>query len=279
MRGVPTYWAINWNGKSIISVLGLTKADVKEIKRTGVEIDFCTLYLLRKMRKRGQQLSVTEASKIAVSISPWGKREVDEMMKIENPQKQISYYKKQLQVKDDRGLHHYYWPSGVHNDYKDYRNQCIMLGLDLNDSAICWPADLYQAHQNLTVQIKYKENAELDGKVKLRAARLKNYSYSYESIFMRPFTSSKEIIDEGAALNHCVGGYVKRYADGGTILCALRRADAPDTPWHTVEFATDGRLVQCRGLRNQTSEEDKPLLDAFWAAFEEHRTKKVRKTA
>ena len=35
-----------------------------------------------------------------------------------------------------------------------------------------------------------------------------------------------EIIDEGTALHHCVGGYVKRYADGWTILCALRRIDA-----------------------------------------------------
>lgn len=279
MRGVPTFGAINWNGKSIISVLGLTKADVQEIKKTGIKIDFCTLYLLRRMRKRGKQISVCEASKIAISISPWGKQELDEMFKIGDPRKQIDYYKKQLQVKDERGLFYYYWPTGVHNDYKDYRNQCIMLGLDLNDSAICWPADLHQAHQNLTVQVKYKENAELEEMVKHRAKQLRKYEFSSEDILMRPFVSEKEIIDEGMKLSHCVGMYVKRYAEGQTILCALRRSDDPDTPWHTAEFTTDGRLVQCRGLRNQTSEEDKPLLKAFWAAFKEHRTKKERKSA
>ena len=78
--------------------------------------------------------------------------------------------------------------------------------------------------------------------------------------------------------------------DGQTILCALRWAEAPETPWRTVEFsAVDGKLVQDRGYKNDRvhgrspgepmtlTAETRELLEKFWNAFEAWRT--GRKTA
>lgn len=279
MSGGQTFGAINWNGKTLISVLGLTKEDIKEIKSGKTQLEYRALYILRKMRKNGEKVTIGEAMKMSDQVCVFAKQDIDKMFCYGGIRRVYEYYRKQANIRGENGRQYYYSVANVHHDYEDYLAQCDQLSLDRSDTAIRWPADLYQAHQNLTTQIEYKKNADLDKKVKLRAARLRNYAYSWGEIAMHPFVSSKEIIDEGKALNHCVGGYVKRYADGGTILCALRRAEAPETPWHTVEFTTDGRLIQCRGMRNQTSAEEKPLLDAFWAAFEEHRTKKVRKSA
>jgi len=272
MRGNATYGAVHWNGRNVQSVLGLSKAELKEVK--GEEIGYAELYVLRKMKKHEHPTTIAEAIQITDLLCPFGKQEIDEIFRIGHPKKVMGYYEQQKK-KSGR----YYGAHSVHQDYMDYRAQCIQLGLDLGDSAIRWPNDLHQAHQNLTVQIQYKENACMDEKIKKRVAGLKQFVFSDGSVELRPFVSSKEIIDEGSALNHCVGGYVKRYAEGGTILCALRLAEAPDTPWHTVEFTTDGRMVQCRGQRNQTGAEDKPLLDAFWAAYYERKTKKARKSA
>ncbi len=279
MHGKQTFGAINWNGKSLLSVLGLTKEDLKEIKANKTRMEYMTLYILRKMRRNGEQVTVGEADRISSKLEIFGKQELDEMFRFGNFIRVCDYYRKQETHKNETGWARYYTMNSVHQDYKDYRAQCIQLGLDLADTAIRWPANLHQAHQNLTAQIQYKQNAELDEKVKLRANELNNYNFDWDCIIMHPFTSSKEIIDEGKTLNHCVGGYVRKYATGATILCAVRRTDAPETPWYTVEFTNDGTLVQCRGLRNQTKEEDKLLLEAFWAAYKAHKTKKARKTA
>lgn len=279
MNGGFTYGAINWNGKTLVSVLGLTKQDINEIRSNKIHLEYSALYILRRMRKAGERTTVSEATSLDYDLRVFGKADLDEMFRFGNIRRVYEYYVKQKKIKGEDGRQRYYSVNDVHRDYKDYLSQCTRLELDRSDTAIRWPTDLHQAHQNLTVQVKYKENAELDEKVKQRAKELNGYRFSWQGILMRPFMSPKEVVDEGQALSHCVGMYAKRYADGLTILCALRHEEAPDTPWHTVEFTTSGKLVQCRGLRNRTSEEDEPLLDAFWAAFEEHRTKKVRKSA
>lgn len=63
--------------------------------------------------------------------------------------------------------------------------------------------------------------------------------------------TEEELIDEGSALHHCVGTYGATVARGDSCIFFIRRADAPDTPWYTlqVELKTVKEL-QNHGLRN-----------------------------
>lgn len=260
---------VNLNGKTAKDVLGLPPQVLKEVKARKFVLYRDIMKARAAFDQRNEPYCLDDLCELARSKDVNSIVEIDERVKIKI-KRMMNYISKQRNKT----------PITITaQEWRDYLKQCVELGMDITDESITMPSDLHAAHQELTRRVEYKRNAEFDDQIRKRAEKLKEYQFSAEGVQMRPFFTGNEIIDEGNALHHCVGGYVKRYADGWTILCALRRIDAPDTPWHTVEFTTEGRLVQCRGLRNMTREEDQPLLDAFWAAFEEHRTKKVRKSA
>lgn len=260
---------INLNGKTAKDVLGLTPQVLKEVKTRKFVLYRDILMARAAFDQRNEPYCLDDLCELARDKDVKSIMEIDERVKIK-VKRMMNYLSKQRKKTPI---------TFTAGEWRDYLKQCIELGMDISDESITMPKDLHAAHQELTRRVEYKRNAEFDEQIKKRAEKLKEYQFSAEGIQMRPFISGNEIIDEGTALHHCVGGYVKRYADGWTILCALRRAEDPNTPWHTVEFTTEGRLVQCRGLRNMTKAEDEPILEAFWTAFEEHRTKKVRKSA
>lgn len=62
-------------------------------------------------------------------------------------------------------------------------------------------------------------------------------------------TSKKpvEVVNEGAYLHHCVGGYVEDVCNGSTNILFLRSKTAPDKPFYTIEVNNQNRLIQVHG--------------------------------
>lgn len=175
----------------------------------------------------------------------------------------------------------------------DYWQQLRTLGENMTDSRLLIPKDLHGMHQRMTDRLntlRVQRQVELDAEKRkdfeTRLKRLKQ-TYTFEScgLVLRPFESAEEVIDEGKALSICIGGYANRYLKGDTILCALRRAEAPEAPWRAVEFsAMSGALVQDRGAYNDRGRGKDNLnggvaewLSRFWAAFEARRAEETRK--
>lgn len=60
----------------------------------------------------------------------------------------------------------------------------------------------------------------------------------------------KDIVNEGASLNHCVGGYLESVASGHKTILFLRKVFDPDKSFYTIEV--DGsRIVQIHGNHNK----------------------------
>ena len=59
-----------------------------------------------------------------------------------------------------------------------------------------------------------------------------------------------EIVNEGAMLNHCVGGYVDSVASGVKTILFLRKNSESDKSFYTIEV-TDSRVVQIHGNHNR----------------------------
>ena len=112
---------------------------------------------------------------------------------------------------------------------------------------------------------KYKENAALRAKFKKRAEKLEDLSFKAGDFLIRPARSQRELICEGKTLNHCVGSYAERMATGKTAIFFIRRSDAPDIPYFTLEFC-EGRVSQCRGYKND-SYITVPEVEAFVKAW------------
>lgn len=144
------------------------------------------------------------------------------------------------------------------HDYSDYLDQCRILKYNLHDTAICMPYDFHAMHTRLSALIRY-ESDEINRKLFTENyAERRALEYSGNGLILRQPESMEEIAAEGAALNHCVGGYAERHAKGKLTILFLRRSDKPDVPYYTMEVSTDGRIVQCRGYKNNKANNPKP---------------------
>ena len=82
-----------------------------------------------------------------------------------------------------------------------------------------------------------------------KVERLEKYSCQKDGLLIRPARTQEELAEDGKALHHCVCGYIQRMAEGETAIFFIRKADAPDTPYFTLELQKK-RVIQCRTARN-----------------------------
>lgn len=146
--------------------------------------------------------------------------------------------------------------SSTVRDWKDYINIVADLKLyDLGDAYYYLPKNLRAAHDKVVKekQLRKEQRAkelerEADNLMK-KLVRTGKYEMSYKGLMMVVPKGAEDIKREGSIQHHCVGGYVERVAKGETMILFIRKQEAPEKPYFTVEYK-NGAVVQCRGHRN-----------------------------
>lgn len=133
--------------------------------------------------------------------------------------------------------------------YRDYLQECEQLHLDLHDKEILFPKDLTAAHNRTMEQVKFERNKVDQEKFQKAVEKLEKFAWSEGEFFIRPAREQMELMAEGKTLHHCVGGYIKRMAEGETAIFFLRKASEPDKPFYTLELQKK-RVIQCRTEHN-----------------------------
>ena len=152
--------------------------------------------------------------------------------------------------------------------YRDYLRDCAMLGWNLDDQAILFPKNLDAAHQRSIAQVKYEADKVTNERFKTTRAKGLWQEWERGDMLIRWPASGNEIIDEGKALKHCVGGYVERAAQGITTILFIRKKSDPGKPFYTLEWNGD-RVVQCRSYKNRDYKKDQKVAE-FVDAWVEH---------
>ena len=143
------------------------------------------------------------------------------------------------------------------HDYQDYLNQCRKLQYNLHDTAISMPHHFMDMHTRLTEIInlqelekarKYKRKCEI--LFEKNKAMRDSMEYQSGNFMIHLPKNAEEIVQEGCALQHCVGGYAKRHMEGRLHILFIRKAEDPDKPFYTMEVNTNGRIIQVRGYKN-----------------------------
>lgn len=132
--------------------------------------------------------------------------------------------------------------------YRDYLNGAYELGYSLEHSRVLWPPELFTAHDVVMEQLAKRQNATRAQN--LRARRLK-YEFELDGLKIIFPVTVAAIKREGNALCHCVGGYAERHMKGVTTILFLRRAEAPATPYITLEM-NGNSIRQIHGYHNDT---------------------------
>lgn len=161
----------------------------------------------------------------------------------------LKYIQKQTEKRKGEERDTTYTLEGIIRAYRDYLQECEQLHFDLHDREILFPKDLVAAHDRTMKQIAFEKNKADQEKFQKAVEKLENFAWSEGEFFIRPAREQMELTAEGKALHHCVGGYIRRMAEGETAIFFLRKVSEPDKPFYTLELQKK-RVIQCRTEHN-----------------------------
>ena len=145
----------------------------------------------------------------------------------------------------------YYSMANLLADYRDYLRMCKEMQYNVESSFILFPRNLKSAHDHVVEALDVKRTAEQEKAIADSFEEWQRlYQYKGKDLMVIPPHSSKELIDEGTALRHCVGRYVKRVAQRECVILFVRKVAEPGKSLCTVEVR-DGQVVQTRGFDNE----------------------------
>ena len=144
----------------------------------------------------------------------------------------------------------------------DYWRMANRAGLDLTDEHVQLPKSLKREHDRImeaeriakNEEEKRRKQAEIEKRrpeFEKAVAPLEAWSWADGGICVRPVHTEQELIDEGSALHHCVGGYGPTVAEGKSCIFFIRHEDRPDESWFTLQVELKTlREIQNHGMRN-----------------------------
>lgn len=183
----------------------------------------------------------------------------------------------------------------VYSQWLDYLEMEQKLDKNLADDMILWPRELKKRHAAAVEECREKE-AYLMAKANLERAQAREreicekfpnaaevlekirerFAFEDDTYLIRVPAGLYEISQEGYALHHCVGSsdrYFERMDREETYICFLRKKEAPDAPFYTVEVEPGGTIRQHRGMYDEEPELDK--VKPFLKKWQQHLHKQL----
>lgn len=151
---------------------------------------------------------------------------------------------------------------------RDYWNMVEILGRNLSDPSVKYPADLITAHDRATELMKQKDADDMANLFRIRRRLLKKYIFAAHGLIIRPAASQRELTEEGDALHHCVGTYGKKHATGKSAIFFIRWVDRPKEPYFALELDEKTLTVlQNRGKNNCARTPEVEAFEKEWLAW------------
>lgn len=242
--------AINFNGENMRAILGIDRPYFPLLRELNPSID--QLHLIRQLLQADHKPS-TEQIKWFIASKISNADAAKELLAHMSVHKLQRYVEQQFAPEDEAALKRvdYYKINTLITDYHDYLCMCKELQYDVKSSFILFPRELKAAHDSVAKTLKDKRTAEHEKAIAGSFDEWqKRYQYQSKELMMIPPHSAKEIVDEGAALHHCVRLYVKNVAEKKSVILFVRSVDEPDKSLCTVEVK-DGQVTQARGFDNE----------------------------
>ena len=242
--------AINFNGENMRAILGIDRPYFPLLRELNPSID--QLHLIRQLLQADHKPS-TEQIKWFIASKISNADAAKELLAHMSVHKLQRFVEQQFAPEDEAALKRvdYYKMNTLITDYHDYLCMCKELQYDVKNSFILFPRELKAAHDSVAKTLKDKRTAEHEKAIAGSFDEWqKRYQYQSKELMMIPPHSAKEIVDEGAALHHCVRLYVKNVAEKKSVILFVRSVDEPDKSLCTVEVK-DGQVTQARGFDNE----------------------------
>ena len=173
--------------------------------------------------------------------------------------------------------------------YNDYLAAVKYLQLDLNDTKVTFPHDFRRMHDlrvNEAAALRGQRNAAAAAEFEKKFAEaaidyaFANYAKPGDAFCIMIPVAKKDLVDEGAALSHCVGkmGYDNRMIEGQSFIAFLRKVSEPEKPFVTIEFNIEkSKIVQIYGAHDKRPDQAVITWAERWAKKVDRILRKSRK--
>lgn len=131
------------------------------------------------------------------------------------------------------------------SSYCDLLEALMYFKLDLTDTKNSYPKDFQYWHDYYINQMETDKNKDIDIKIKEQANKYKRILKPINDEIKMLFPNcTLDFINEGEALNHCVGrmGYNKKMANGESLIIFVRKEE--DKPLYTMEYDPKGKKIK-----------------------------------
>lgn len=245
---------INWSEPDPRKALGLSGQEIRAFRESSASAYAIGDY--KALRKVGVSASFGELGELEQRMTGAKEQAVDYCKTYRIRPSRLLHYLDAQNGRTDHKNQSGYWTTW--RTWRDYIDTCAQLGYDLQSETVLLPTELQEKHDEAAAELRRRrerEASELEAQEKLQAkARLKKWKAKYKmeinGFVFRPAESSREIIAEGKALQHCVGGYAERHMAGKLTIVFLRRAAAPEASLYTIEMHGT-ELIQIHGYKNE----------------------------
>lgn len=265
---------LNIRGKTLQKILRGTAQDVRIISRESMEIRTYDKYSYVKTMT-GQRLTGTKLDKAENMI-----RRLEEDQEIDNKILRDIDWEKVGEYLETYVYNHH---QVIHTiEYADHVKMLVALKIPLKSKNL-FPKDFEKTHEKLSKEYQIEKDRELREQFDRMSKNLNQIGDNLQNVQIDDLTFTlaqtlDALVEEGKHQHHCVATYAPRVAEGKTLIYFVRKTDEPEKSYYTLEISPEGKLRQCRGLRNcNMTDHVKVAVDVFVKLYS--RTIKERKTA
>lgn len=243
---------LNSYGKNINEILGINKRYLPLLQE--IDPGAKQLSLIKKMIKLNVKLD-KELFKWCTKYSVGNNESILYPLKFMTPYKLMQYatnYFLEHRKMSYYSAGEYYSMSDLLSDYKDYLHMSNALNFDMKNNFILYPKSLKEAHDRVNDLSQVEIAEAYDKRIADDFNKLQNrYHFKQNGLFVTAPQSATDLTKEGQILHHCVGGYIKDVVKEKCTILFIRKIEAPEKPYCTVEVQ-NGDIVQARICNNDT---------------------------
>lgn len=262
----------NWRGTTLTKILGVPRRDFKTIKEENLSLG--QLDIFKKIPEEDRNalphrivMSIVEGYrngpetietlKEYVKLKKWGTY----------IQEQTIQYARKTKEKEHRPY------DDMIGDYIDYLKMAKELGMDLRRNSVLYPKDLVEAHDDVATKVSDMKDEILNKEIESHALNIEYQNMDNGLKIIVPISQAM-LNKESSGLNHCVKTYGDKLSKGKCRIFFIRKTDAEDVPFYTLETRPDGEFVQCRGKNNCSMTEE---IEQFKDEFIKYLKKEIKK--
>lgn len=240
--------AINWRGKDLRKILKMNNAEIRMFREEKPYLGQIELYQM--LRRQGIEVKPGEIG-IFDTYRYSNSEAIKTVKQYVDINKAVKYLSGQPVYRIDI--------------YEDYLKECEKLGMDMSRKKVLFPENLQKAHEATSKQIKINKDRITAENFARQTKKIYPESvYQNGDYLIRAAGSPQELIEESAALSHCVRTYADSVADGRCAILFIRSIKEPDKPLFTLELTPDRHIKQCRGNHNCAYPEDIKIFLEHW---------------